>query len=464
MDPATSSVDDRPIVLVSNRGPVSFGRGPDGSLTSRRGAGGLVSGIGPLVAGTDATWLAAAMSDVDREVSAAGVVDADGFRVHLLAIDPETYRLAYDVVSNEVLWFAHHGLWDLATAPVFGSTWPAAWDAYRTVNVAFADAVAADAPRGAIVLVQDYHLCLVAARLREQRPDLACVHFSHTPFAPPVWLQVLPHPVVQELLHGMDAHVACGFHTRQWAQDFSESARQLAGLQPRTFVSALASDPDDIREAAASPECATALTVLDQLVGDKALIGRVDRVELSKNLVRGFLAFDHLLTEHPEHREQVMFVAGAYPSREGVPGYAAYRKLLDLTVAQVNERWATPTWTPIVLHVEDDFPRSVALMRRADVLLVNAIRDGLNLVASEAALVSERRAVLALSPQTGAWERFRPGALGVPPFDVVGTAEVLHQALTMPDGERTRRARLLRELAEARTPRDWLADQLAAAT
>ncbi len=457
------SPGDRPLVLVSNRGPISFDLDDAGALTSRRGAGGLVSGIGPLVAGTDATWMAAAITDGDRVACATGVVEADGFRVDLLAIDPETYRLAYDVVSNEVLWFAHHGLWDLPREPIFDATWPEAWEAYRAVNRAFATAVAEVAPQDAAVLVQDYHLALVAKQLLTDRPDLSCVHFSHTPFAPPVWLEALPDAAVDDLLVGMAAHRACGFHTQRWADDFLASARDLAGLTPTTFVSPLASDPDDLRAAAASPECAAALAVLENVVGDCTLIGRVDRVELSKNLLRGFLAYGDLLERYPEHRGRVVFVAGAYPSRQGVPGYAAYREHIEQSVAAINERFGTADWTPVVLDVEDDFPRSVALLRRADVLLVNPIRDGLNLVASEGALVSDREVVLALSPEAGAWERLHPAALRVPPFDIAGTADVLHQALTMPAAERTRRFTLLRALAEARTPKDWLADQMAAA-
>jgi trehalose 6-phosphate synthase len=458
------SPGDRPLVLVSNRGPVTFDQDESGVLTSRRGAGGLVSGIGPLVVGTDATWLAAAITDGDRAASEAGVVEADGFRVDLLALDPETYRLAYDVVSNQVLWFAHHGLWDLPREPVFDVTWPDAWQAYRTVNHAFADAVAEIAPEGAAVLIQDYHLALVAQRLHEIRPELVCVHFSHTPFAPPVWLEALPDAAVDELLRGMAAHRACGFHTQRWADDFAASCRDLAGLAPTTFVSPLASDPDDLRAAAASPACAASLAALDDVVGDRAVIGRVDRVELSKNQLRGFLSYGDLLERHPEHRGRVVFVAGAYPSREGVPGYAAYRDAIEQVVADINERFGTADWVPVVLDVDDDFPRSVALMRRADVLLVNPIRDGLNLVASEGALVSDREVVLALSPEAGAWERLHTAALRVPPFDVAGTADVLHEALTMPADERSRRFAILRTLAEARTPRDWLADQLAAAT
>jgi trehalose 6-phosphate synthase len=454
---------DRPIVLVSNRGPVSFERDDRGERTSKRGAGGLVSGIGPLVSDRDVTWLAAAISDEDREVAVGGVVEADGFHVRLLAPDAETYRLAYDVVSNEVLWFAHHGLWDLTREPAFDAGWTDAWDAYRAVNHEFADAVADLAPDGAIVLVQDYHLCLVGARLRDVRPDLAAVHFHHTPFAPPVWLGALPSLAARELIEGLAAHRACGFHSQRWVDDFTASARAVAGVQPHAFVSPLASDPADIRAAAASPECAAAFAALEEVVQDRRVIGRVDRVELSKNLLRGFRAYTELLEAHPEHHERVVFVAEAYPSRANVPGYSAYRELVEHEVAVVNERYATRDWNPIVLDVEDDFPRSVALLRRADALLVNPIRDGLNLVASEGALVNERDAVLALSPEAGAWERLGEAALRTPPFDVAGTAAVLHEALTMDEREKAKRAERLRALAEARTPAHWLDEQLAAA-
>jgi trehalose 6-phosphate synthase len=458
-----TSPSDRPIVLVSNRGPLAFDVGDDGTLEARRGAGGLVSGIGPLVAGTDTTWIAAAIGEGDRRAAESGVVEAEGFRTRLLALDEEQYRLAYDVVCNEWLWFAHHGLWDRAHEPSFDHSMLAAWQAYCDVNAAFADAVAEEAPEGAIVLVQDYHLCSVAARLVEPRPDLRCVHFSHTPFAPPAWMSALPELVSHGILAAMDAHVACGFHTARWAGDFRDSARELVGLEPSTFVSPLASDPADIRGVAASDECAAALRQLEERVGDRLVIGRVDRMELTKNLVRGFLAYDELLEHHPEHRERVVFVAGAYPSRTNVPAYQEYADEVRRVVDRVNDRWATGDWTPILLDVEDDHPASVALLRRADVLLVNPIRDGLNLVATEGALVNERDAVLALSPEAGAWERLRDAVLTVPPFDLTGTAWTLDRALTMPPDERRKMAEQLRALAAERTPEHWLADQVAAA-
>ncbi|NLV56837.1 MAG: trehalose-6-phosphate synthase, partial [Acidimicrobiales bacterium] len=176
---------DRPVVIVSNRGPLSFRREADGSLLGRRGAGGLVSGVAPLVAGTDTVWVAAALSDADRDAAASGAIEAEGLRVRLVAPDPDDLALAYDVVSNQTLWYVHHGMLDRYREPTFDAPWFEAWEAYRRVNAAFADAVAEIAPRGAAVLVQDYHLALLAPALAAARPDVELVHFTHTPFAHP---------------------------------------------------------------------------------------------------------------------------------------------------------------------------------------------------------------------------------------------------------------------------------------
>jgi trehalose 6-phosphate synthase len=451
-----------PIVIVSNRGPVSFNHDESGSLVPKRGAGGLVSGIGPVVASSDATWIAAAISDGDRLAAARGTLEAEGFRARLLAIDPEVYRQAYEVVSNQVLWYIHHGLYDLPRSPAFESDFRAAWGAYRSMNARFADAVLEEAPNGAIVLVQDFHLALMGRDLAEHRPDLAAVHFSHTPFAPPVWLRVLPESVAAELLAAMCAYRACGFHTQRWADDFTASCRELLALSPRTFVSPLPADPD-VSDVACSSACDDALASIEAVVGDRLVIGRVDRIELSKNIVRGFMAFDDLLARHPEWRERVVFVASVYPSRQALAEYRQYQADVEAVVGKINGRWGTPSWSPVVLDTSDDYPRSVALLRRADVLLVNPLRDGLNLVAKEGALVNERDFVLCLSPEAGVWSELGSVALPVHPFDVAGTADTLDRALRMSPDARRSHAAALRELAERRRPADWLADQLAAA-
>jgi trehalose 6-phosphate synthase len=451
------------IVILSNRGPVAFAR-RDGHLVGGRGGGGLISGIAPVVAGTGATWIAAALSDADREAAGAGVIDAAGFRAQMLAIDPAVHRMAYDVVCNATLWFAYHGLFDAARRPRIDRRFREAWAAYRALNETFAAAAAAAAPDGATVLVQDYHLALTGPLLAAARPDVKTVHFSHTPFCGPDGLRVLPEEVVVELLEGMAGHGACSFHSARWASAFAACCREFLGRKPATSVAPLAPDAADLAGVAASDACTAATRALDELVADRAMLLRVDRVELSKNLLRGFHAYDDLLTTYPQWRERVVFVAFVYPSREGLSEYLAYRQEVEGLVRRLNEKWATPGWTPIVLEVSDDFPRSVGALARCDVLLVNPIRDGLNLVAKEGVLVNQRDAVVVLSTEAGAWaELGDAGALGVNPYDVAATADALHTALSMDRGERTRRAASLRAAVEARTPADWLADQLAAA-
>ncbi len=457
---ATDPSASRPLVIVSNRAPVSF-TVVDGTPVARRGAGGLASGLGPLVRDTDTLWLAAAMTDGDRVVSERGVTDAEGHRVRLLAFEPDTWKLHYDRVCNEALWFAHHGLFD----PVYEPRWPPgwvdeAWAAHRQVNEAFAEAVAADAAPDAVVLIQDYHLCLMAQPLRRTRPDLKLVHFSHTPFAPPAWLRMLPDVARQELIQGLGAHHAVGFHTGQWADDFEASSLDAGVKPPTTFVSPLGPDPDDLAATVASPARLAADRRLAELVGDRQFIVRVDRIELSKNLLRGFDAYEAMLAAEPERHGKVVFGAFCYPSRQGVPDYDRYAEAVGARVETVNRRFGTSDWTPIHYDPTDDYPRSVAALVRADVVVVNPVRDGLNLVAKEAMVVNERHAQLVLSPSAGAWAELGEHAWRADPFDVGQTATALASALDVDPAERRRRAEALREVSLARTPSDWLRDQI----
>lgn len=450
-------------MVVSNRGPVAFERNPEGGLSARPGAGGLVSSLAPLVEGTGATWIAAAMTEADREAAKSGATDTDGFRFHVLDIEPSLYRQAYDVISNGTLWFLSHRLYDLPRRPRFDRRWDEAWAAYREVNRQFAEAVADDAPAGATVLVQDYHLFLLAAWLVPARSDLRLIHFTHTPFFDPVDLRIMPEPAADELLRGMTSYRACGFHTGRWAAAFEACCEEVLGVRPHTFISPLAPDAESLSETASAGECSEAGRRLEQVLGGRRMILRVDRIELSKNLLRGFLAFEELLDTHPEWIDRVVFVAFVYPSRQGLAEYLGYRQEVEGLAARINNRWSTPEWTPIVLDTRDDLPRSVAALERYDVLLVNPIRDGLNLVAKEGPLVNRCDGVLALSREAGVWDELSEVALKINPFDVIGTAEVLADALAMSSDQRRRHASAVREAVTRRTPRDWLEDQLAAA-
>ncbi len=457
-------VEERPIVIVSNRGPVSFELDTTGTAVAKRGAGGLVSGLAPLVRDTATMWMAAAMTDGDRFMATQGATVAEGFKVRLLAFDDETWAAHYDTVCNEALWFAHHGLFD----PVYQPAWPAGWvdgpwAAHRRVNQAFADALVEDAPLGAVVLIQDYHLCLLAPSVRERRPDLRLVHFSHTPFATPLWLRTLPVEVRRELIAGLAAHHACGFHTDRWADDFRASCIDTGVSAPTCFVAPLGPDPDDLAATTGSDACTAAAAELDQLVGDRQFLVRVDRIELSKNVLRGFDAYEAMLEADPSRCGRVVFGAFVYPSRQGVADYDRYRDAVLQRVAAINERFGTQDWTPIHYDPHDDYPRSIAALARADVVLVNPIRDGLNLVAKEAMVVNDRNGQLVLSPEAGAWDELGVAAWRADPFDIGSTAAAIAAALDASPEERIHRSRALRHASLARTPAHWLADQLTAA-
>jgi trehalose 6-phosphate synthase len=457
-------------VLVSNRGPLSF-HFEDGRPVAGVAAGGLAGSLHPLVAGTGATWVACALGDADRMAISEGLATEPGLRLELLEPDPALYQMAYDVVSNATLWFCHHHLFDAARRPRSDEHWAEAWEAYREYNRMFAHRVAEVAPSGGRVLIHDYHLSLLGSELLRLRPDLRTVHFTHTPFADPSALRMLPVSVTDELLVGMAGYHARGFHCDRWAAGYRACQLELGRGRPRegdgisTFTSALTPDPDQLAISAAEPAVREALVALEEAIGgaDRQVIVRVDRMELSKNLLRGFWAFEELLEQQPRLRERVVFVAMAYPSRQGLAEYLAYQNEVESTVARINEQWSTPDWTPIILLVEDDYPSSVAALTRYDVLLVNPIRDGLNLVCKEGPLVNTRNGVVALSREAGAFEELWPGVLEVNPFDVGGTVSVLAQALAMEDDERAAMAKTLRELILSRPPAAWLRDLLNAA-
>jgi trehalose 6-phosphate synthase len=411
------------------------------------------------------------MNEADRVASAAGLMAEPGLRLVTLDVDADTYRMAYDVVSNATLWFCHHHLFDLPRRPRFSRQWAEAWDAYRRLNAQFAEAVAAEADRGARVLVQDYHLSLCGALLAKTRPDLRTVHFSHTPFADPAVLRTLPRQAAGELLAGLAGFGACGFHAPRWqaafrgAYDDTELSRSAGAVRaPRTFVAPLGPDPDALAAEAGSREVSEAAAQLDEVVAGRQLVLRVDRVELSKNLLRGFWAFEELLETRPEWRDQVVLVALAYPSRQELAEYLAYRTEVESTVARINERFSTDGWTPIVLDVADDRARSVAALARYDVLLVNPVRDGMNLVAKEGPLLNTVDGTVVLSREAGAYDELAEAVLGVNPFDVTETADALDRALRADTAERAERAAALRRLITGRTAADWLAALLAEAS
>jgi trehalose 6-phosphate synthase len=446
--------------------------------TPRRGAGGLVSAINHAGAPEGTLWVCAALSDADRRAAAAGGrrLDADvaPTAVRMLDIDPVTFDRAYNAVANSMLWFVSHLLYATPSAPTHGQRGRREWQAFSAYDDAFAAALAEEAAPGATVLVQDYHLSLTPRQLRERRPDLRIGHFSHTPWAPPEYFGLLPDPIAVDLLTGLLGADAVGFHSRRWADAFARCCVEVLGAaydgttirhdggSTRVDVHPLGVDRQELQARADQADVRSRLPSVRELVGDRQLLLRVDRTELSKNIVRGLEAYRELLRRWPEHRGRVVHLAFAYPSRHDLPEYREYTGAVQRVAREVNEEFATPGWLPVHLEVKDDYPRSLAAMQLADVLVVNPLRDGMNLVAKEGPVLSETGVGLVLSREAGAADDLGSDALLVNPYDVSQTAEALHEALVMPRAERAARSQRLATAATAFPPSQWLADQVAA--
>ena len=462
----------------------------------------MVSGLLTVASQTDLLWVCAALSDADRAAARAapqGRLELDGQEVAaearagearageagggssavlMLDIPADTFAAAYNAVANSTLWFVHHMLYELPRQPSFGPQFAAEWEQFREYNRAFATALAraADGSAGARAVVQDYHLSLVPRMLADRRPDLTIAHFSHTPWAPPDYYRVLPDQVAREVLEGILGADHAGFLCQRWADAFADCCAAVLGAEvdrgrgqiryrghvTGIGVHALGVDAPGLRDRAAKPDVTAQAAELAQRAGGRKLIVRVDRTELSKNILRGLAAYRELLVARPQWQGRVMHLAFAYPSRTDLAVYREYAAAVQELAAQIEAEFATDDWTPLVVQADDDYARSLAGYRVADVLLVNPVRDGMNLVAKEGPIVSDRGCALVLSREAGAAAELGEAALLVNPFDVTATAAALHEALSMSDAERARRSARLAAAGAAVPPARWFADQLAA--
>ena len=441
-----------------------------------------MSGLTSALQTTGGLWVSAAMTPGDRERAARSTdgrveVITDDAKLHLrlLTFDDETYDLAYNHVSNRILWFMHHHLWNVPRAPSFGPETRTAWEGYRRYNGAFAEALAEEAHgERAAILVQDYHLCLVPRALRERAPGTRIAHFHHSPFAGPDELRLLPRWMWRELLEGLLGADLLGFHTERWLRNFVECCRLLDGAAPgrrsvrwhgrtvRLGVFPISIDAEALRGRARAPEVDAKREQLRRWLGDRRLLLRVDRTELSKNIVRGFEAYGELLRQHPDWRGKVVFLALLNPSRQDLPEYREYAEETEEAVRRVNRDFGDGAWQPVELRIADDWNEVVAALGIYDVLLVNPVFDGMNLVAKEGPVLNEEDGVLVLSTNAGAHAELRDHALPVDPLDVAGTADALDAALRMSPEDRERRSTGLRRAAEGGSPARWAASQLRA--
>jgi trehalose 6-phosphate synthase len=474
----------RDLIVAANRGPVTFEMDESGFLRYQRGEGGLITALTGVCRHANVLWIGCARTEADSlwRLGDVELVDGSELQVRFLSPEPPVYEGYYNVIANPLLWFLQHSMWDVPRAPVIDrATWHAWEEGYVAVNRVFAEAIAEQVratSRPTLIMLQDYHLYLVARFLRDalsprERPPV--LHFVHIPWPGPEYWRILPPAMRQAILEGLTAVDLLGFQTQEDGLSF---LRTCESYLPRAHVKykrgrvwyrnhathvrdfPISIDVTALRQRAQSEEVVEYQADIGEFVGSRQLILRIDRIEPSKNIVRGFQAFDEMLALHPEHQERVKFLALLMPSRLEVAEYRDYLDELMAAAGQVNAKYGTSEWEPARILVGENLPRAVGALRLYDVLMVNSIADGMNLVAKEGPVVNQRDGVLVLSERAGAHQQLQSGALIIPPCDVYATAQALHQALTMDREERRERADLLRWLVERDDIAAWLNGQL----
>jgi len=467
--------DQTPLLIVSNRGPLRFLRGADGDLVAARGGGGLVTALSGLAAVRPVTWIASALSDEDVEVAERGPYRDGDLTVRLVVHDREEYDRYYNVFSNPTLWFIHHYLWGLAYEPSVDRNVRLAWDAgYVPVNQRFADAVVAEleAAEGElpVVMLQDYHLFVAPASIRERVPDVVMQHFTHIPWPMADYWRILPPDVRTQIHASLLACDVVGLHTARYVRNFLSCVSQFTDARVDREERAVHHDGRTVHvrdypisvdpvefERLSESEAVLAEREALQAWRPERIVLRVDRTDPSKNVVRGIQAFGLFLADHPEWEGRVTLLAKLDPSRQDIPEYSEYLAAIQRAARIVNDRFYTSDeWVPVDLRISDNFTEAVAAYTEYDVLLVNAIFDGMNLVAKEAPLVNDRNGVLILSENAGAHPELGRFALTVNPFDIQEQADAIHAALTMPERERRRRITGLRAQVREHDITHWV--------
>lgn len=469
------------LIMVSNRGPLEHYIDDTGRLQRRFCSGGVATALSALTTSTPLTWIANASSDADRRLAGQDrIIQLErGKCLRLVAPAMDASDLFYNTFCNPILWFVHHSLWGLLQRDDAERQALDAWEhGYLPVNQAFAEAVVEELERSerpGHVMLHDYHFYAAPLFIRNLRPATVLQHFIHVPWPEPQGWQQLPRPIVESICEGLLANDSVVFQTTQSVDHFVRTCEAFlpdaeiaadgggvthGGRTTRVWANPVSVDIWDLRGQLTSPEAETYRASLGAAAGEQTIV-RVDRLDPSKNIVAGFRAFDRLLERHPEWAGAVRFLAFLVPSRTGIPEYRTYAEEVFAEVAAVNARHARPGWTPITVFHEENRLQALVALSLYDVLLVNPVADGMNLVSKEGPVLNEHEGVLVLSKSAGSYAELGEAALAVRSDDIDGTAEALHAALALPADERRQRAQSLRESVLRHDLRRWLSLLLA---
>ncbi len=476
---AAAGVSPR-LVIVANRGPNDF-VWADGQWRTRPSSGGLVSMLAPLASRTDVAWCCCVSEPPDALQARHGLYTtaADqcepGLHVVPIPLPAPMFHAYYGQISNEVLWMLQHGL--PLPSDVFApySRRTRAWEhGYIAANARLASCIAATGWRPEAFLLQDYHLYPLPAMLRARFPGTPILHFTHIPFPGPAAWGQLPRAWSGRIVRGLLGADVVGFQTNRDLEQFLECCGSFGyrvdgaahmvdagdGRWVRARVYPASVSPDEVRSVLARPGLAVEQRRPAAGPAQQTIV-RVDRLDPSKNQLAGFDAFERVLDQDPDLHGRLRFDAFLVPSRTDLEVYRTYRETVFRRIEEINARFAARCGGPVIqVYYTNDRAQALAAMADADVLLVNSLADGMNLVVKEWAIVSERPGVVVASDRMGVAAEAEGTALLVDPADVAGTASALHWALAMPRSQRHVRLHRLRKRVEAWTAHDWLVAQL----
>lgn len=473
---------DKNLIVASNRGPVEFYLN-NGKIEMKRGAGGLVSTLLPFMSEVEGTWVASAMTDGDREV--AGKYEKclvpvpeenPDFCVSFVVVDQEIYKDYYSIISNPLLWFVQHYMWNTPYVPVIDDKMHKAWhDSYVYVNKMFAEKIIEEAEtdeRKPLIMLQDYHLYTCPGYIRERIDDVFLSHFVHIPWPQSEYFGILPEYMQEAIVKGLLSNDILGLHVKKYVMNFLYTSepyvdkvdyeKGLIWYDGRVISVKhypISVDDKKLLENSKSSEVLKKEELIRQIKGDCFLIYRTDRADLSKNIIRGFMAYELFLQKHPEFHGKVKFLSTGMPTRQQIKEYCDYKDETYKMIDSINERYSKDGWKPIEQIFKADYNLVTAAFKHYDCLLVNPIVDGMNIVAKEGPVVNENSGVLIMSNGAGSYEELKDNSITVNAYDITQTADAIYRAIMMSPEERERLIEGLKKTVHERNVYTWMHEQ-----
>lgn len=485
LDLCSKMLENRRLIVVSNRGPVEYHVSTEGDLSPRRGTGGVVTALNSLATNVDFTWISSAMGEGDRRIARENMGEKirsplleHTFSLKFVVTSRRVYHKFYNIFCNPLLWFLQHYMWSSSYTPNVDDSIYDAWEnGYLPVNKSFADSIieeSHDAQDSPYVMIHDYQLYMVAGIVREALPNAIIQHLIHIPWPDPVYMQMLPAFMRTKICQSLLTNNIVGFQTWRDVRNFLQSCEMFVPdieVDHNNFTAILGDHKTTVKaypigisvaEVRGISESNRAIEYgkkLKPLFNGKTIV-RIDRVEPSKNIIRGFRAYRLLLERNPDLIGNVTFLAFLVPSRTHIRQYQRYFQEVEDLISEINQAFGRDDWKPIIPFYDNNYTQAMVAMKFYDVLLVNPIIDGMNLVAKEGPVVNTRAGVLVLSETAGAYPQMKDGVISISPADIEGTALALYQALTISRDKRLELEKVLLDHISEEDIVDWIEKQV----